>query len=131
MRAKGDSRVIEKEANLGRSQYRNFWLIVRDEGANGSGPQELLTLGTEDGARTLPVFSFEDEALLYLRLAGLEGSWRVSETVASALVSALCETYRDVQGVVLDPFPEAGFDGFYEAVSLRRDKFLHLLALPH
>ncbi|MBA2534187.1 MAG: hypothetical protein H0V21_04195, partial [Rubrobacter sp.] len=85
-------------------------------------------------ARTLPIFCFEDEALLFLRLGGLEGRWRADETGAADLATNLASTpsgaYSMVRRVVLDPFPEVGFDGFRKAVSLPREMFVDLLANP-
>jgi hypothetical protein len=44
-----------------------FWLVS----GNGPGrPEEPLTAGFEDGGRALAVFSFEEEARLFLRIGG-------------------------------------------------------------
>lgn len=107
--------------------FGSFWLLIGDKDGDRA---EVFTLGTEGEDRSLPVFSFEEEALLFLRLGGLEGRWRTSETDAAALVLMLTETYRDLQSVVLDPFPVVGFDRFYKAASLLRERFLDLLVNP-
>lgn len=60
----------------GRTGFRTFWLIVRDDGDR----PEVFTLGADSDVKTLPVFSFEEEALLFLRLGGLEERWRARPT---------------------------------------------------
>ena len=108
-----------------RAGFRTFWLIVGDHGDR----PEVFELGADKGMRVLPVFSFADEARLFLRLGGLEGRWRVGETAAADLASALTGVHRGVSRVVLDPFPEIGFGEFYEAFSLGREEFVDLLTL--
>ena len=69
-----------------RSRFEPSWLIARDEIGAGGGPPEVLTLGAGGGVEgdgtILPVFSFEEEALLFLRLCGFGGGWRVSKSRA-------------------------------------------------
>ncbi|CAA9460524.1 MAG: hypothetical protein AVDCRST_MAG58-2467 [uncultured Rubrobacteraceae bacterium] len=108
-----------------RAGFRTFWLIV---GGDGDRP-EVFELGADKGTRMLPVFSFEEEAMLFLRLGGLEGRWRVGETGAADLASTLTGAHRGVIRVVLDPFPEIGFARFYEVFSLGREEFVALLIL--
>lgn len=50
-----------------------YWLLVRD-GHNGI---EVLTTGLPDGRQALPVFSFEEEAEMFLYLRGLRDGWRI------------------------------------------------------
>ena len=50
----------------GRAQGLAYWLIAR----NGHGRIEVLTL---DGKKTLPVFSYEGEAEMFLQLKGAAG----------------------------------------------------------
>ena len=60
-----------------RSRFEPSWLIVRDDLGAGGGPPEVLTLEAggngELDESILPVFSFEEEALLFLRLCGFGG----------------------------------------------------------
>ncbi|HEX7170034.1 MAG TPA: hypothetical protein VF206_04320, partial [Rubrobacter sp.] len=51
-----------------RTRFETSWLIVKDDVEAESGPPEVLTLGVDGDERVLPVFSFEEEALLFLRL---------------------------------------------------------------
>jgi hypothetical protein len=62
-------------------------------------------------ARVLPVFSFEEEAEMFLRLGGYDGAWRARESSAGELVSVLCSSCKDVRGLALDPLPEMLKDG--------------------
>jgi hypothetical protein len=103
--------------------FGTFWLLVGDR----DGRSEIFTLGA--GGETVPVFSFEEEAHLFLVLGGLEGPWRTSEIAATDLVSALTGPSHGTQNVVLDPFPEIGFREYLGAVSLRREVFVDLITL--
>ena len=114
--------MIEDNEGLGRIQPKTFWLIVQDV----VDQPMFFELETGSGANSLPIFSFEEEAQLFLRLGGLEGLWRASETDAATLA----ETCFDAQYVVLDPFPEIGLDTLDEAVSLRWEMFLDLFSVP-
>jgi len=118
--------LIESEKGPERTRPGTFWLIVQD---NGDRPK-VFELGAGRGEKSLPIFSFEEEALLFLCLGGLEGPWRASETDAAELSSALTGMCSGVQHVALDPFPEIGFDALCETVSLRWERFIDLFAIP-
>ena len=83
----------------GRAQSLAYWLIARNE----HGRIEVLTL---DCKQTLPVFSNEDEAEMFLRLEGVADGWQVSESRAGELVSMLYGPCTSVKEVALDPLPE-------------------------
>jgi hypothetical protein len=114
---------------VGEERDRTFWLIV-GEGTKTGDLTEVFELGTGGGTRAWPVFSFEEEALLFLRLGGLEGRWRVIETDAADTIPALTGACPAVEHVVLDPFPEVGFHRFLDVVSLHRKRFVELFAIP-
>lgn len=131
--------MIERaiEARTGATtRFETSWLIVRDA-AVGPGTEpgdctaEVLTLGGEAGAagdgEILPVFSFEEEALLFLRLCGLGGGWRVSRRGAADLAAVLSDACPDARRVALDPIPEIGLRGPHDLVSLPREEFIGLL----
>jgi hypothetical protein len=100
------------------------WLIARD------GDCRLEPLCVYAGTmRVLPVFSFGEEAEMFLRLGGyIEGydgvRWRARESSAGELVSVLCGPFKDVKGVVLDPLPEMLKDGTVGLVRVGRGRFL-------
>jgi hypothetical protein len=97
------------------------WLIARD----GNGRLEPLCVQAGK-ARVLPVFSFEDEAQMFVRLGGYEGDegWRARESSAGELVSVLGGPCIDVKGVALDPLPDMLKDGTVGLVSVERKSFL-------
>ena len=73
----------------------------------------------------LPVFSFEEEAEMFLHLGGYADSgWRARESCAGELVSVLLGPCTDVGGVALDPLPEMLEDGTLGLVGVGRRRFL-------
>ena len=104
---------------------RSRWLVVREQ-ANILDPM-CVYVGVE---RVLPVFSFEEEAKLFLRLGSYEGNWRARESRAVDLVSVLRGPCADVTSVALDPLPEMLEDGTLALVGVKRKSFLeHILAM--
>lgn len=106
-----------------------YWLIVRQD----TDWQEALTIGLGDGKEALPIFSWAEEAEMFLRLGDLARSgWRIVESTAGDLASMLAEDpYAEVGFVALDPFPEmvnAALGGMIVLVSLSRQSFLNHLA---
>ncbi len=83
-------------------------------------------MGLDDGRTVLPVFSFEEEAALYLR-RGLRGSWQLRRTEAGELVSLLCSLCREVELVALDPVSDVEADVMNGFVSLERERFVDVL----
>jgi hypothetical protein len=115
-----------------RTRFEPSWLIMRDNLGAAGCPPEVLTLGARDGGESnesiLPVFSFEEEALLFLRHCGFGGGWRVSKSSAADLASVLADACPDTRRVALDPIPEIGQCGPHDLVSLPRKEFVRLLA---
>jgi hypothetical protein len=79
---------------------RPFWLIANYQ----SGGTEVLRINLASGEEVLPVFSFEDEAGIFLELGASDG-WRVRETAAGELTSVLLGPCAGVRRVALDPLP--------------------------
>lgn len=81
-----------------------YWLIERP----GTAGSEVFTVGIDAEIEALPIFSFPDEAELFLRLGGLEEEgWRMVESAAGELVPRLAACRRaGVRLVALDPLPE-------------------------
>jgi hypothetical protein len=102
---------------------RPLWLVVRD----GNSSLEVLTTSIGTNGEALPVFSFEEEAKLFLRYAVLETGWRVRETTAGELVSVLCGPCVDVGKVALDPPPEIAGKAMINLVSVGRKDFVQSL----
>ena len=101
-----------------------YWLIVKDR----SNRVEVLTIEC-GGEQALPVFSFAEEAELFLGLGGVEPGWWVRESGAGEIVSVLYGLCAGVRSVVLDPLPEMVAEEAVGLVRLSRKRFLeHLLS---
>ena len=100
----------------------SYWLLAKRR----CGRLEVLTTGLADGRRVLPVFSFEEEAVLYLCLGG-QGSWQVRRTGPGELVSLLYGPCREVQLVALDPMSDVETEVMNGLVSLERGRFVDIL----
>ena len=106
-----------------KAARRSFWLIA----TRARGRMELLSLDA-GGEMVLPVFSFQEEGEVFLRLEAKEAEWWPRETTTGVLVSLLLSLCARVDKVALDPLP-----GFWEReilglVSTSRRHFLrHLL----
>jgi hypothetical protein len=99
------------------------WMVARD----GEGRLEPLCVRAGP-SKVLLVFSFEEEAEMFLHLGGYADSgWRVRESSAGELVSVLCGPCIDVEGVALDPLPEMLEDGTIELVEVGRRRFVEKL----
>lgn len=81
-----------------------YWLIENP----GAGRPGKLTVRIDASREALPVFSYPEEAEMFLRLGGLEErGWRIAESTAGELVSRL-PGYRHagIDLIALDPLPE-------------------------
>ncbi len=87
---------------------------------------EVLITSLADGRRVLPVFSFEEEANLYLHL-GIPGGWRVRQTEGGELLSLLYCLCNKVELVALDPMSADETDAMDRLVSLERERFMDVL----
>ena len=98
---------------------RPLWLIAvqRHTGL------EVFTIGSD----VLPVFSFREEAEMFLGLGHAADGWQLRETTCGELVSVLYGPCRGLAHVALDPVP-----GMVELLSLSRKAFVSaLLANDH
>ncbi len=105
-----------------KSGSRRFWLIAHDE-ARG---MEILTIGLPAGGKALPVFSFEDEAGMFLGLGDLEGDWRVRVTTAGEIVSVLFGPCAGIEQVALDPLP-GSCGALNKLLSVEREAFMEFI----
>ncbi len=109
----------------GSSRLRShsaWWLLAR----HGDSQSEVLIL-THGGYEMLPVFSFREEAEMYLLIEMLGGDWQVREISAGELVSLLHEKCAIVRSVALDPLPGAWADKVAERVGLDCERFVSRL----
>ena len=103
-----------------RRPSSTFWLVVRHENR-----QMKVLMVSCSGEKTLPVFSGEGEAEMFVWLGGaFEDGWRVRETSAGELVSILYGPCAGVGRVALDPFPEMVRINPVSLVSVTRERFL-------
>jgi hypothetical protein len=105
---------------------RTHWLIAK----HGVSGLEVLTIPLGGGAEVLAVFTFEEEARVFLdsRFGASGEGWEARQTWPGELASVLCGPCSTAKEVALDPPPEAVEKG--KSAGLRavdRDDFLGLL----
>ena len=88
---------------------------------------EVLRITLACGEEALPVFSFEDEAKMFLEFDALDGGWRVRVTAAGELVSVLFGPCAGVNWVALDPLPGQDAAALVGPVSMERRVFMESL----
>ncbi len=93
-----------------------YWLIENP----GSGRSRVFTVCIDAEKEALPVFSYPEEAEMFLKLDGLEeGGWRIAGSTAGDLVSRLSEYRRaGIELVALDPLPEMMGPAFGTTIAL-------------
>ena len=90
------------------------------------GKMEVFTLDG-GGDRVLPVFSFRDEAEMYVRLQLGTPGWEPRGFSADEIASMLYRSLSDVARVALDPLPEVCDKTFLDLLCVRRDAFVRSL----
>ena len=110
---------------VGDRKRGTFWVLARD------GDVDLMTLSDGSGGEALPVFGFEQEAKLYLRLLGREGEWGLQETTVGKLAPLLRGPLSGVGMVALDPVPEGvNSSGPLDVAWPSREDFLGAFRAP-
>lgn len=99
-----------------------YWLIAR--GREGS--TKMLTI-ERDGGVAVPVFSFHEEAEMFLSLEALGEGWGLRRADAGELASTLAGPCSGVEFVALDPLPQMLRRETVGLVSLSRERFVHRL----
>jgi hypothetical protein len=95
-----------------------YWLIVE----RGRDRPAALTVGTSPELEALAVFSFREEALLFLSVQGFAEGWTVTEVATEELISVLLDS-RPAR-VVLDPLPGVLGGKTVGLLSIERERFL-------
>ena len=118
----GERMSAMSEARNVRSSLRPaiYWLIVRREAAQ----EEKLTVDSDDGGKALAVFSFEEEADMFLSLSSVGAEWRAKKTTARELKGMLLGSCESLGFVSLDPLPELIQYEMLGLVSLSRRRFM-------
>src|SRR5215203_5375310 len=106
-----------------RAGTQSYWVIARDA-KDGFGQPDLLTVDLDGTGEALPVFSFEEEAEMFLWLQTTEDGREVRETTPGQLVSILYGPCADVGRVMLDPLPEIGARVQISLLGLDRNDFV-------
>lgn len=121
-----DSKRRERRKFLMNSTYpQPFWLITRYRIGGMVVLRSAPSIGGDIGGETLPVFSSEAEARIFLGGSGVSGDWRVRETGPGELVSMLYCLYANVGRIVLDSLPRP-LDDLDDFPSLDREAFIRL-----
>src|ERR671910_737880 len=102
---------------------QRYWVIAKDA-KDGFGQLEVLTVDLDGTGEALPVFSFEEEAEMFLWLQTTEDGREVRETTPGQLVSILYGPCADVGRVILDPLPEIGARMQISLLGLDRNDFV-------
>jgi hypothetical protein len=79
---------------------------------------------THGGSEVLPVFSFREEAEMYLLVEKLGSDWQIRETNVGEHRRELSEQCASVRSVALDPLPSTLAEEVAELVSLSREHFV-------
>ena len=107
-----------------RAGRQRYWVIARNA-KYGLGQPDLLTVDLDGTGETLPVFSFEEEAEMFLWLQRTEEDGReVREITPGQLVSILYGPCADVGRVMLDPLPEIGARVQISLLGMDRNDFV-------
>ncbi len=104
---------------------RSLWLLTK----HITNTMDIFTTNLSDDSRALVVFSFEEEAEMFLdlRLAASKDGWKVRQTSVGELVSILYGPCSGTKKVVLDPVPEIGGEALADLLSMPRNDFLRYL----
>jgi hypothetical protein len=110
---------LGSETEVRRAPNSPYWFVAK----NDNSWMEVLTIAV-DGKETLPVFSFREEAEMFLWLGGFEDGWRIRESRAGEIVSVAMGPCAGVGHVALDPLPEMVAEKTVGLVRLDRERFL-------
>lgn len=100
-----------------------YWLIARRQVSW----METLTVRIDGRGEVLPVFSFEEEAGLFLECGVPGDGWQVRQTSAGELASVLSGPCAGVENVALDPLLEMDARMLSGLLCVDRDDFAGML----
>jgi hypothetical protein len=111
---------------LRQAGTQRYWVIAKDakDAKDGFGQPDLLTVDLDGAGEALPIFSFEEEAEMFLWLQTTEDGQEVRETTPGQLVSILYGPCADVRRVMLDPLPEIGIRMQISLLGMDRNDFV-------
>lgn len=129
------TRIRETEAKIPdpaptvMSRRRCFWIVTRTV----RGRQQIMPTRLPGHRLAVAVFSFEEEALMFLKLSsgrhggGAGGRWRIQKTDPGQLASVLLDRGGRVGWVTLDPLTVAGAEPMNVLASMWCADFLDFL----
>ncbi len=103
----------------GRRAGSAWWLISR----YGGGRTDVLNVDS-GGEEALAVFSFDEEAALFLQLGELGDGWRIEPVATDEIFSQLLGSRSPYRRVALDPFPEVAGRRMVDLVCVSRERFI-------
>ena len=102
----------------------SYWLIAK----RGIVWTDVLTVKV-GGQEALAVFSFEEEANLFLLFEDTNPGWRIRKTTAGEVSHVLFGSRAGARMVALDPLPTVLGEETNLLVSLRRSEFARVLGV--
>jgi hypothetical protein len=106
----------EKTGHSGRT----YWIVTRRE----TGRTAPLIVTLPEGGEALPVFSFEEEAEMFLWFVENGDEWQAFEVSGGEVLSFLFGPRAIAQNVALDPSPEIVNEMAVGLVTLSRERFV-------
>ncbi len=106
-----------------RARWPNYWLLVEHETSS----MDVLAIDLDSGEKALAVFSFAEEAELFLHHELSGTGWQVRETMIGELIFVLYGFCAGVGKVALDPLARGICEGTNGLVSLKRGDFVRTL----
>ena len=109
-----------------------YWLLVRSKPEDGrkigdAGWAQARTVKLEDSGEALALFSFEEEARMFIWCGAAETGWHPRKTTPEELLQMLAGPHSAAGFVALDPLPDRIFMGMAPLVSLSRKRVVDLL----
>lgn len=123
-----ETRVSGRAPNA-KSRRRWFWIVTRTV----RGRLQIMPTRLPGHRRAFAVFSFEEEARMFLRLSGVdpgreaEGGWRIQKTDSGTLASALLHQDKREALVTLDPLTVTGAEPMNVLASIDYADFMGFL----
>lgn len=96
-----------------------YWLIC-----DASAPEKVFVFDDAGLGRSLPVFSFREEAELFLALGEKGGRWRTVEKRTGDFLALFFGPCAGVESVVLDPLPTMLRDSTVGLIGLSLERFM-------
>ena len=106
-----------EQSSRQRPDASRYWIITKHHHSQ----LRALTIDLASGEEALAVFTFEEEAELFLILGRVSESWQIRESSAGEIISLLMGPNVDVGRIALDPAPEMLAQKTGGLVSLKRE----------